>query len=64
MVHKYDLIIKTMYWMRRWQKMLFVDCDDEFVIERRKKSHDEKSYKWINPNVVIVDELVEHKHLF
>ena len=64
MTKKYDLVLKTIYSMRRWQKIIIIDCDDEFLIERRKKSHTDKSYKWINPNVVIVDELMEHKHLF
>lgn len=61
---KSEFYLRAILSMKIWEKIVIVDIDDEFLIERRKKSHNEKSYRWINPQVIIIDELIKSPNLF
>ena len=59
---KSEEIIKAISEMKIWEKIIYVWVDAEYVIEKRRTSHNNKSYKWLNPNIVIIDDFIWDNH--
>ena len=56
-----EKIVELILKLKVWDKLLWIRFDREFIIERRIKSYKGKSYKWINPTIMIIDELANKK---